>query len=153
LSILPPLPTTLSEHYLHSAPLLAPSFTVVASLSHINIPTSPATAPLSYLSLWCSSSFDSIHPSDSVSVSAGDIASWNLSSACRTLLSHSRVSSSAGVKVFFWNDMKKWWFEQLLIHLMASAGLPLSWVENPEWIAFCDEFIPGSPQTSRKVLT
>jgi hypothetical protein len=40
-----------------------------------------------------------------------------------------------------------------LIRLTASAGLPLSWIENMEWISLCEEFIPGVPSVSWKVLT
>ncbi|KAF9494610.1 hypothetical protein BDN71DRAFT_1483007 [Pleurotus eryngii] len=52
-----------------------------------------------------------------------------------------------------WND---WWqvaFEYLLIRLAASAGLPLSWVENPEFMGLCHEFIPYAVIPSQKVLT
>ena len=39
------------------------------------------------------------------------------------------------------------------MRLTASAGLPLSWVENLEWLAFCNEFMPLAKTPSRKVLT
>jgi len=39
------------------------------------------------------------------------------------------------------------------MRLTASAGLPLSWVENPEWLSFCTEFIPSAKSPSWKVLT
>ena len=39
-----------------------------------------------------------------------------------------------------------------MLRLTASAGFPLSWIENPEWVKLCDNFIPGAPQISRKVL-
>jgi hypothetical protein len=48
--------------------------------------------------------------------------------------------------------LKNVFFEKRLICLTASAGLPLSWIENLEWISFCEEFIPGAPAVSRKVL-
>ena len=32
-------------------------------------------------------------------------------------------------------------FEERMIQLTASAGLLLSWVENPDWLNFCTEFI------------
>jgi len=44
-------------------------------------------------------------------------------------------------------------FENRLARLTAYAGLPLSWVDNPEWIEFCDEFLPAAKLPSRKVLT
>ena len=52
-----------------------------------------------------------------------------------------------------WPDARRKQFEKRILRLTASAGLPLSWVENLEWKRFCDEFMPGSPRISRKVLT
>jgi hypothetical protein len=37
--------------------------------------------------------------------------------------------------------------------LTASAGFPLSWVNNTEWIDFCTEFLPAAKLPSRKTLT
>jgi hypothetical protein len=37
--------------------------------------------------------------------------------------------------------------------LTASAGLLLSWVDNAEFVAFIDEFLPAAKSPSRKVLT
>jgi hypothetical protein len=44
-------------------------------------------------------------------------------------------------------------FETGLARLTASAGLPLRWVENPEWLALCEQFLPNATSPSRKVLT
>lgn len=44
-------------------------------------------------------------------------------------------------------------FETCLARLTAAAGLPLSWVDNPEWIDFVHQFLPGAISPSRKVLT
>lgn len=52
-----------------------------------------------------------------------------------------------------WTDARQRRFEERLVRLTASAGLPLSWVENPEWLAFCTEFLPQAKSPSRKVLT
>lgn len=52
-----------------------------------------------------------------------------------------------------WNDGRQARFEERVMHLTASAGFPLSWVENPEWLAFCHEFLPAAKSPSRKVLT
>ncbi|KAI9063901.1 hypothetical protein FKP32DRAFT_1564653 [Trametes sanguinea] len=35
-------------------------------------------------------------------------------------------------------------FESYMIRLTASAGLPFSWIENPVWLSFCDEFLPSA---------
>jgi hypothetical protein len=37
--------------------------------------------------------------------------------------------------------------------MTASAGFPLSWVDNAEWIDFCTEFLPAAKLPSRKTLT
>ena len=52
-----------------------------------------------------------------------------------------------------WTAARQAHFEAQLMHLTASAGLPLSWVENSEWLSFCTEFIPSAKSPSRKVLT
>jgi hypothetical protein len=52
-----------------------------------------------------------------------------------------------------WNDGDQTEFESLITQLTASANFPLSWVENPAWIRFCDRFLPGAHLPSRKVLT
>jgi hypothetical protein len=44
-------------------------------------------------------------------------------------------------------------FETSLARLTASAGFPLRWVDNPEWHAFCDRWVPNAKTPSRKVLT
>ncbi|KAF8956007.1 hypothetical protein BDZ97DRAFT_1618886, partial [Flammula alnicola] len=52
-----------------------------------------------------------------------------------------------------WSSARKKNFERRILRLTASAGFPLSWVSNPEWHKFCDEFVPGAPNVTRKVLT
>ena len=47
-----------------------------------------------------------------------------------------------------WSPESQRSFETRLAHLTASASFPLSWVDNPEWIAFCDEFLPVAKQPS-----
>lgn len=44
-------------------------------------------------------------------------------------------------------------FETSIARLTASAGLTLSWVDNPEWINFTHLFLPWATSPSRKVLT
>lgn len=44
-------------------------------------------------------------------------------------------------------------FETRVMRLTASANLPLSWVDNLEWIRLCEEFIPKARPISRKHLT
>lgn len=52
-----------------------------------------------------------------------------------------------------WTTDRQAAFENRLARLTACAGLPLSWVDNPEWIEFCEEFLPAAKSPSRKVLT
>ena len=52
-----------------------------------------------------------------------------------------------------WTSEKQRSFENRLGRLTASAGLPFSWVDNPEWMAFVDEFIPAAVSPSRKTLS
>jgi hypothetical protein len=53
----------------------------------------------------------------------------------------------------YWPKEKQKGFETHLARLTASAGFPLSWVDNTEWIDFCTEFLPAAVLPSRKTLT
>ncbi|KAH9028010.1 hypothetical protein EDB84DRAFT_1588968 [Lactarius hengduanensis] len=44
-------------------------------------------------------------------------------------------------------------FEERITRITAAAGFSLSWVENPEWLDFCNDFVPQAKSPSRKVLT
>jgi hypothetical protein len=44
-------------------------------------------------------------------------------------------------------------FEERIARLTVSAGLPLSWVDNPEWIDFINDFLPSARSPSQKDLT
>lgn len=44
-------------------------------------------------------------------------------------------------------------WETGLARLTASTGLPLRWIENPEWKKLCDYFLPKAKIPSPKVLT
>jgi hypothetical protein len=52
-----------------------------------------------------------------------------------------------------WSSEAQVIFEAHIARLTASAGLPLSWVDNPEWIDFVHEFLLWATSPSRKVLT
>lgn len=54
---------------------------------------------------------------------------------------------------FQWSKEKQKSFENRIARLTASAGFPLSWVDNAEWIDFCTEFLPAAKLPSRKTLT
>lgn len=61
--------------------------------------------------------------------------------------------SSAHVTGIFWSQDCQTLFENMLGRLTTSAGLPLSWIDNPEFFKFCDIFIPAATLLSRKTLT
>jgi hypothetical protein len=44
----------------------------------------------------------------------------------------------------YWPKEKQNSFENRIARLTASAGFPLSWVDNMEWIDFCTEFLPAA---------
>lgn len=52
-----------------------------------------------------------------------------------------------------WSQTQQKEFEIQIARLTASAGLPLSWVDNPEWIDFVHQFLPAAKSPSRRVLT
>lgn len=66
-----------------------------------------------------------------------------------------RPSSSAfgGYQQAPWNDEKQKQFEQFIAKLTASAGFLFSWVGNPEFVKFIQEFLPGAKVPSRRVLS
>ncbi|KAI0762361.1 hypothetical protein C8Q74DRAFT_1206957, partial [Fomes fomentarius] len=52
-----------------------------------------------------------------------------------------------------WDKGRTQCLESRLARLTVSCGWALTWVENPEWLEFCNKFIPGAPTPMRKVLT
>lgn len=93
-----------------------------------------------------SSSSSSIAPSDSISVSGAPSYRSRRGRGHIALDSHILADSA-------WSDGRQAMFEERVMRLTASAGLPLSWVENPEWLDLCTDFIPSAKSPSRKVLT
>ena len=43
-----------------------------------------------------------------------------------------------------WNPGRQRQFEEKLSQVTTTCGFPLIWVDNPDWIEFCDEFIPAA---------
>ena len=65
-----------------------------------------------------------------------------------------RMSRQPSVPIpHLWDSAKQKRFETRIAHLTASAGLPLAWVDNIEFIDLISDFIPGAKPPSRKVLT
>ena len=44
-------------------------------------------------------------------------------------------------------------FGRYLARLTASAGFPFYWVENVEWLRFCQRFVPGAKPIKRRTLS
>lgn len=107
----------------------------------------------------------SIHPSDSASQSSFYHSSrhpsqsrqssqlgWKNSGRIVSDTSHGlRIEGEESFQP--WSPVHRKKYEKCLLRLTASAGLVLSWLENPEWHALRESFIPGAPYISRKVLT
>lgn len=91
----------------------------------------------------------SLHPSDSISSSGIRGRSFSRSNSFHRAPSPS-MFPPANIP---WGANRKKLYENRILRLTASAGFPLSWVDNPEWQTFREEFLFGSPNISRKVLT
>lgn len=52
-----------------------------------------------------------------------------------------------------WNSAKQTNFENHIICVTASAGLPLAWVDNPETIDMFNDLAPAARVPSQKTLT
>ena len=125
------------------------TLTVPPSSSQISPYTSQASPSIpSGSSSGSSIGTASIAPSDSYSL-RGHIRGVQR----RRASGKSRAGTVAPAPPDTWSDARQLRFEEKLVRLTASAGLPLSWVENPEWLSFCTEFLPSAKSPSRKVLT
>jgi hypothetical protein len=115
-------------------------------------PDNPSPPSSAYLA--ADSSADSVSPFDSIS----QPPSRPSSQMGRTLLRRRSYNPGTHLQpdmfsAQHWSPTRKKAFEKRIMRLTASAGFPLSWTENLEWRLFCDEFVPGAPPISRKVLT
>ncbi|KZP31635.1 hypothetical protein FIBSPDRAFT_724429, partial [Athelia psychrophila] len=52
-----------------------------------------------------------------------------------------------------WTKERQELFDLMVARLTVSAGFSLAWVDNPDWIDFCAEFIHRAKSPSRKTLT
>ncbi|KAI9069378.1 hypothetical protein FKP32DRAFT_1692719 [Trametes sanguinea] len=66
---------------------------------------------------------------------------------------HSPSPASPALGPEQWTAARQSLFESYMIRLTASAGLPFSWIENPVWLSFCDEFLPSAKVPSRTTLS
>ena len=104
-------------------------------------PTSPGTSSSGVLTR-CSSRANSPYP-DSI---FGRQSGSRSSSAVLYQATHSTITE--------WSTDRQHTFNSRIGRITASAGLPLGWIENPEFLLFIQEFVhPSAVVPSRKVLT
>lgn len=150
----------------HSTPSHSPSSASASPALGLFIPgpSASASGPSSLLPLPSPLAFDSRAPSPAMS----DISLLQLqipakrqrmsrADAYRSV-SQPGISSSPHIGAHWstsqiWTDADQADWEAGLARVTASAGLPLRWVENPEWLKLCDRFIPRAKVPSAKVLT
>jgi hypothetical protein len=65
----------------------------------------------------------------------------------------SRRSSTPDTSAAAWSPIHQKRFEMYIGRLTAATGFALSWVDNPVFIEFMEEFLPAAKLPSRKVLT
>jgi hypothetical protein len=150
-SLLPP-PNIYPSHLLIPGPSVAPG-TQSWVLEHHHDPASfPLSPSISYCSLAGTDISGNLAPSDSVS--SHGFSQWP-NSQSRGLGQHRVLSQQPS-----WGDLSSAWtpakwrsFETCLICLTVSSNLPFAWVDNPEWLGICDEFLPSAKPPSQKTLT
>lgn len=97
-------------------------------------------------------SMSALGPEDSASASHSGSSLSNRSHSGSHPPSTSRVTPrvSSGQ---LWTASSQKEFENHIARITVSANLPLSWVDNPEFVTFMDKYIPAAASPSRKVLT
>ncbi|CAA7265738.1 unnamed protein product [Cyclocybe aegerita] len=102
----------------------------------------------------------SVNPDDSISAVFTRLAPLSRLTSRGRFTPSGYSSTSPGItgagghpKSQVWTRERQASFEKRIARLTVSANLPLSWVDNPEWIELCCDFIPGAHSPSRKVLT
>lgn len=89
----------------------------------------------------------------------GQLPAWSDQSLTPTLQPISIDPTASGSQLVQppnngpWSPQLQALFEVHIARLTAAASFSLSWVDNPEWIAFVQRFIPGAISPSRKVLS
>ena len=100
----------------------------------------------------------SLAPSDSISTRSSHHSSFPSQSIAhhdpltgiRRSISLSHLDVHTGS---VWSSKRQKLFEHKLARVTAACNLLQSWVDNPEWLSFVDEFIPAARSPSRNILT
>jgi hypothetical protein len=102
---------------------------------------------------------DNFAPQSRAASPAVSLASSDASSYCskrpRVLTRNSsfRIESQLNSPVSaVWTSGHQAHFASRVARLTAACGFPFQWVNNPEWIAFCNEFIPNASHIDRRSL-
>ena len=111
-----------------------------------SVPPSPSMSIHSGFQSGGSSTYDSPELSDT-------LLPANILSRRHSTHSGLRRSQSWQSSAPAWSPEQQKSFENRVARLTASAGLPLSWVDNVEWIDLCAELAPAAKSPSRKTLT
>ena len=96
---------------------------------------------------------DSRAGSPTTSLAPSDSISYQSSSKRRRVLSYTpsiHNGSSPGAPA--WTSGHQARFASCVARLTASCGFPFQWVNNPEWLALCNEFIPNATPIDRRSL-
>jgi hypothetical protein len=146
----------------------APAMLPRMSLPVLSLPLVTSTLSTSSSLLTASSTYGSIPASPAMSEMS--FSSHHSKRRRLTQSGHYSGSGSAGPSTstappgspnpaFYWSTEAAWTpadqadWEAALARLTASAGLPLRWIENPEWKKICDCFLSKAKNPSSKVLT
>ncbi|KAJ3899456.1 hypothetical protein F5879DRAFT_509702 [Lentinula edodes] len=149
------IPAIQTPHPTHASTSISSSSSLqlqTGTMPHYSLPTSTLIEPSSP-----ALSAISFAPSDSISQvgsqPGSDIGLDIPHSLCRGL-KRNRSSSHQGFhQIPPWTSAQQAQLEDRLTCITASAGFALSWVENPELLAFFQEFLPQAKVPSQKVLT
>jgi len=94
-----------------------------------------------------------LRPEDSISSVSSRSGARSAPPALTSTLMQFNSNYNSSQIAYGWSPERQRLFETRIARLTSSAGLPLAWVDNPEWALFCEEYIPMARSPSRKTLT
>ena len=142
------IPNQTTTPLLHTSTLFAPptSYSPALSIpSPISLNTPPEFPPPSPI--------PSPGPFPSLVLSEAALSNFNKQRQVSRSASRAVSHQGSVIPDGPWSLSHQQQFETRVARLTASANFPLSWIENPEWLAFLDEFLPDANSPTCKVLT
>lgn len=125
-----------------------------STASYANTPDNPSPLSTNFTSFAPDSPFRTPPPAISRSVSYESISQpRNPPKRQRTEASAEPHSSDYFSRSTVPPGIRQQRFESRITRLTASAGFPLQWVDDPEWLQFLSEFLPDLKPFNRKKLT